>query len=43
METLCRGADNPGYWGPECQWNKASHPGWWYFAHGGKLILKLGV
>ncbi|DBB03610.1 hypothetical protein WJX82_006761 [Trebouxia sp. C0006] len=44
LETLCRGADNPGYWGPECQWNKASHPGWWYFAHGGAgAILSVGL
>ena len=37
LETVCRGADNPGYWGKNCEWIKAAHPGWWYFEHGGML------
>ncbi|KAL3137758.1 hypothetical protein ABBQ38_005021 [Trebouxia sp. C0009 RCD-2024] len=44
LETICRGADNPGYWGQECQWLKAAYPGMWYFEHGGAgAILSVGL
>ncbi|DBA97859.1 hypothetical protein WJX82_007212 [Trebouxia sp. C0006] len=44
IETLCRAAENPGYWGPECEWLKASYPGMWYFEHGGAgAILSVGL
>lgn len=44
LETLCKGADNPGYWGENCEWLKFSHPGWWYFEHGGAgAILSVGL
>lgn len=36
VETICRGADNPGYWGQDCEWLKAAYPGMWYFEHGGR-------
>lgn len=36
LDTICRGADNPGYWGPECEWLRNSYPGMWYLEHGGE-------
>ncbi|KAL3155976.1 hypothetical protein ABBQ32_012968 [Trebouxia sp. C0010 RCD-2024] len=44
VEAVCKGADNPGFWGAECQWHKFAHPGWWYFEHGGAgAILSVGL
>ena len=38
LETLCHNADNPGYWGPDCEWLKNSYPGMWYLEHGGEHL-----
>ena len=35
LETICKGANNSGYWGEDCAWLHDAHPGWWYFGHGG--------